>query len=113
VLSLEFLVTQAGYEIRVSRDGAEALAAVREWRPDLVLLDIMLPLKDGFEVCQQIRDDPAIRDTKVIMITAKGREVEVAKGMAVGADAYVTKPFSTKELVALIRQMLGDDAAEA
>jgi DNA-binding response OmpR family regulator len=113
VLSLEFLVTQAGYEIRVARDGAEALAAVREWRPDLVLLDIMLPLKDGFEVCQQIRDDPAIRDTKVIMITAKGREVEVAKGMAVGADAYVTKPFSTKELVALIRQMLGDDAAEA
>jgi DNA-binding response OmpR family regulator len=113
VLSLEFLMKQAGYEIRVARDGEEALRCVQEWRPELVLLDVMLPLRDGFEVCQQIREEPETRDTRVIMITAKGREVEVAKGLAVGADAYVTKPFSTKELVAQVRRMLGDDAPAA
>jgi DNA-binding response OmpR family regulator len=113
VLSLEFLMKQAGYDIRVARDGEEALRVAEEWRPDLVLLDVMLPLRTGFEVCQRIRETPAIRDARVIMITAKGREVEVAKGLAVGADAYVTKPFSTKELVAQVRAMLGDDVAPA
>jgi DNA-binding response OmpR family regulator len=113
VLSLEFLMKQSGYEIRVARDGEEALQAVREWRPDLVLLDVMLPLRDGFEVCQKIREDAETAHTRVIMITAKGREVEVAKGLAVGADAYVTKPFSTKELVAQVRQTLGDTDAAA
>jgi DNA-binding response OmpR family regulator len=114
VLSLEFLMRQAGYRIRVARDGEEALRCVQEWLPDLVLLDVMLPLRDGFEVCQQVREDPRTRGTHVIMLTAKGREVEVAKGLAVGADAYVTKPFSTKDLVAQVRQVLGDaDAAPA
>jgi DNA-binding response OmpR family regulator len=111
VLSLEFLMKQAGYEIRIAYDGDEALRCALEWRPDLVLLDVMLPLRDGFEVCQQIREHPDARDTRVIMLTAKGREVEVAKGMAVGADAYVTKPFSSRELVAQVRHILGDDAA--
>jgi DNA-binding response OmpR family regulator len=113
VLSLEFLMQQSGYEIRVARDGEEALQAVREWKPDLVLLDVMLPLRDGFEVCQKIREDAETASTRVIMITAKGREVEVAKGLAVGADAYVTKPFSTKELVAQVRETLGDADAAA
>jgi DNA-binding response OmpR family regulator len=113
VLSLEFLMKQSGYEIRVARDGEEALQAVREWKPDLVLLDVMLPLRDGFEVCQKIREDAETASTRVIMITAKGREVEVAKGLAVGADAYVTKPFSTKELVAQVRETLGDADAAA
>jgi DNA-binding response OmpR family regulator len=113
VLSLEFLMKQAGYDVRVARDGEEALRAAAEWRPDLVLLDIMLPLRDGFEVCQKIRETPAIAHAKVIMITAKGREVEIAKGLAVGANAYVTKPFSTKELVAQVRDTLGDGRAPA
>lgn len=111
VLSLEFLMRQAGYEIRVARDGEEALRAAREWKPDLILLDIMLPLRDGYEVCQQIRAMPGGGDVKIIMLTAKGREVEVAKGLAVGADRYVTKPFSTKELVAQVREALGDAPA--
>jgi DNA-binding response OmpR family regulator len=76
-------------------------------RPDLILLDIMLPKKDGFEVCQQIRANPEWRGVKVVMLTAKGRDTEVAKGLALGADAYVTKPFSTKDLVAQVRQLLG------
>jgi DNA-binding response OmpR family regulator len=113
VLSLEFLMKQAGYEIRVVHDGEEALRVVREWKPDLVLLDIMLPLRDGFEVCQKIREDPETAETRIIMITAKGREVEIAKGLALGADAYVTKPFSTKELVAQVRQTLGVGDAPA
>jgi DNA-binding response OmpR family regulator len=113
VLSLEFLMKQAGYEIRVVHDGEEALRVVREWKPDLVLLDIMLPLRDGFEVCQKIREDPETAETRIIMITAKGREVEIAKGLALGADAYVTKPFSTKELVAQVRETLGDADAAA
>jgi DNA-binding response OmpR family regulator len=108
VHSLEFLMQQAGYETRVARDGEEALQGVREWRPDVVLLDVMLPLRDGYEVCQRIREDPETAATHVIMVSARGREVEVAKGIAVGADAYVTKPFSTRELVAQVRRALGD-----
>jgi two-component system, OmpR family, alkaline phosphatase synthesis response regulator PhoP len=79
----------------------------RRSRPDLILLDIMLPKKDGFEVCQQIRANPEWRGVKVVMLTAKGRDTEVTKGLALGADAYVTKPFSTKDLVAQVRKLLG------
>ena len=81
--------------------------AVASLRPDLILLDIMLPKKDGFEVCQQIRANPEWQQVKVVMLTAKGRDTEVTKGLALGADAYVTKPFSTKDLVAQVRKLLG------
>jgi DNA-binding response OmpR family regulator len=96
-----------GFEVAVAVDGDAALQAMSDHLPDLVLLDIMLPKKDGFEVCQQIRANPAWQGVKVVMVTAKGRDTETAKGLALGADAYMTKPFSTKDLVQLVKQLLG------
>ena len=108
VVSLEFLMKQRGYDVRVVSDGAAALAAVREFRPDLVLLDVMMPTVSGYDVCQKLREDPTVQNVKIIMLSAKGRDVEVSKGVAVGADAYVTKPFATRELVAKVEAMLGE-----
>ena len=106
VLSLEFLMRQAGFDVRIARDGDAALAAVAERIPDLVLLDLMIPGRDGYEVCQAIRSNPACAGTKIVMLTARSREVEREKGMALGADDYVTKPFSTRELVERVRKLL-------
>ncbi len=106
VASLEFLMEQAGLEVKVAQDGAAALALVASFRPDLVLLDVMMPVKNGYEVCQQLKSDPASQEIKVILLSAKGRDVEVAKGLELGADAYVTKPFSTRELVAKVKELL-------
>lgn len=107
VVSLEFLMKREGFDVQVAVDGEAALQAIAAQVPDLILLDIMLPRKDGFEVCQQIRANPQWQSIKVVMLTAKGRDTEVSKGLALGADAYMTKPFSTKELVAQVRQLLG------
>lgn len=109
VISLEFLIAQAGYDLRVAHNGQEALEQVAAFEPDLILLDVMLPHINGFEVCRRVRENPAWQRIKIIMLTAKGREVEVTKGLALGADAYVTKPFSTKELLAQVRDILGDN----
>jgi len=106
VISLELLMKREGYETRVAQNGDDALAMVKEFRPDLVLLDVMLPRKNGFEVCQQIRADPEHAGTRIVMLTAKGRDTEVAKGLALGADAYITKPFATKALVTQVKQLL-------
>jgi DNA-binding response OmpR family regulator len=106
VLSLEFLMRQAGYAVRIARDGDAALAAVAAAAPDLVLLDLMIPGKDGYAVCEAIRADPACARTRIVMLTARSREVEREKGLALGADAYVTKPFSTRELVERVRALL-------
>jgi len=108
VISLEFLLEQDGYRVLVARDGNEALEAIEREVPDLVLLDIMLPRLSGYDVCQRIRQNPNWRKVRVIMLTARGREVEVTKGLALGADAYVTKPFSTRELLDQVRRQLGD-----
>ncbi len=107
VISLEFLMKKEGFEVAVAVDGEEALAKVDSFRPDLVLLDVMMPKKSGFEVCEALRADPEKAGLLVVMLTAKGRETEVAKGLAIGADAYVTKPFSTKDLVLKVKGMLG------
>jgi len=109
VISLEFLMKREGFAVSVAVDGEEALRKIAEIQPDLVLLDIMMPKKSGFEVCQEIRANPAWASIKIVMLTAKGRDTEVQKGMALGADAYVTKPFSTKDLVAKVRSVLGLD----
>jgi DNA-binding response OmpR family regulator len=106
LISLEYLMKREGFEVHVARDGEEALAALRRERPRLVLLDVMMPRKTGFEVCQELRADETLRDTLVLMLTAKGRDTDVAKGRGVGADAYVTKPFSTKDLVLEVRRLL-------
>ena len=105
--SLEFLMEQAGFEVKLASNGREALELVASFAPDLLILDVMMPEMNGYEVCQRLKSDPATREVKVVMLSAKGREVEVAKGLELGADAYVTKPFSTRELVAKVREMLG------
>ncbi len=106
VLSLEYLLKRAGYETAVAPDGEAALEAMAA-APDLVVLDVMLPKLNGFEVCERIRADPRWRGTKILMLTARGRDTEVARGLRVGADAYVTKPFSTKDLMAQLDDLLG------
>lgn len=106
VISLEFLMEQAGYLVDVARSGDEALAKITRFAPDLILLDVMLPGMNGFDLCQRIRQTPAWQHMKVIMLTAKGREVEITKGLALGADAYITKPFSTKALLAEVAKQL-------
>ncbi|TXH06085.1 MAG: response regulator [Rhodocyclaceae bacterium] len=107
VISLEFLMKKEGFEVAIANDGEDALAKVDSFGPDLVLLDVMMPRKSGFEVCEALRADPAKSTLKIVMLTAKGRDTEVAKGLAIGADAYMTKPFSTKELLAMVKAMLG------
>ncbi|MBC8317324.1 MAG: response regulator [Desulfobulbaceae bacterium] len=106
VLSLKFLITQEGFEVRTAGSGEEALQALAEQVPDLILLDVMMPKPDGYEVCQKIRATPEWKDIPVIMLTAKGRDVEKEKGFAMGADDYITKPFSTKELVSKVLDIL-------
>jgi DNA-binding response OmpR family regulator len=110
VVSLEFLMKREGHRVSIARDGDAALAAIRELRPDLVLLDVMMPGKTGFEVCAAVRGDEALAGVRILMLSAKGRDTDMAKGQALGADAYMTKPFSTRELADKVRAML-DGAA--
>jgi len=107
VLSLEFLLRQQGYEVSVARDGEEALAAAEEQRLDLVVLDVMLPGLDGFEVCRRLRERPDLAGLKILLLTARGREVERVRGLEEGADAYVRKPFSTRQLMKTVAELLG------
>ena len=111
VISVEFLLKREGYLVSVAHDGEEALAKLRGERPDLVVLDVMMPKKTGFEVCQELRADAGLKDVRVLMLTAKGRDTEIAKGLALGADAYMTKPFSTADLVARVKSMLAQPAS--
>jgi DNA-binding response OmpR family regulator len=106
VISLEYLMAREGYTVLVARDGQEALDMIARDRPDLVLLDVMMPKKSGFEVCQAVRANEELQATKILMLTAKGRDTDLAKGLALGADAYMTKPFSTRELVQKVADML-------
>ena len=106
VLSLEFLLKQAGFRVRTVSDGEAALAAITQEPPDLVLLDVMIPGRDGYAVCQEIRSNPTWRGVRIIMLTAKGGDAQREKGLSLGADEYVTKPFSTRELVERVRRIL-------
>jgi len=108
VTSLEFLMRRAGYETRVASDGEEALQLLPVFRPHLVLLDIMLPRRSGLEVCREIRADASLAGTRVLMLTAKGGRHEQERGLEAGADDYVTKPFSTQDLVARAQSLLAD-----
>ena len=111
VAAIEFLLKQRGYDVYTAADGAEALRAVESIVPDLVVLDVMMPQTSGYEVCQTIRKRAEWRHIKVLMLSAKGRDAEVVKGVAMGADLYVTKPFSTRELMARIDGLLGTSPA--
>jgi DNA-binding response OmpR family regulator len=113
VVPIQFLMEQQGYSVIVAENGHAALDVIYKYIPDLVLLDIMLPGIDGYEVCEIVRLNPKLRDIKIIFLTAKGREVEIAKGLALGADAYITKPFSNAELVAKVKTVLNNIHEEA
>jgi DNA-binding response OmpR family regulator len=106
LLSLQFLMKKNGYEVRTAKDGEEALAEISRAAPDLVLLDVMMPKMDGFSICERIRATPEWRDMRIIMLTARGRDIEREKGLALGADDYITKPFSTKDAIARVEAVL-------
>ena len=106
MISLEYLLKREGFDVTLARDGQEAVEAIVRDPPDLVLLDVMMPSKTGLEVCQEIRENPDLQDVLIVLLTAKGRDTDIAKGMAMGADAYVTKPFSTRDLVTTVRNIL-------
>ena len=107
VISLEYLMKREGYTVLVARDGQEALDVIVRDRPDLVLLDVMMPKKTVYEVCQAVRAIDDLQATRILMLTAKGRDTDVAKGVALGADAYMTKPFSNRDLVRKVKDLLG------
>jgi DNA-binding response OmpR family regulator len=107
VIPLEYLMRREGYDVLTAADGEAALQAVADRPPDLVILDVMLPRMSGFDVCRALRSDPRHGRLRILMLSAKGRESEIEKGLAVGADAYVTKPFSTRDLIARVRGLLG------
>ncbi len=106
LVSLEYLLKREGFQVLLAHDGVQALAMLHTERPRLLLLDVMMPGKDGYEVCQALRADTALQHTPVLMVSAKGRDTDIAKGLGVGADAYLTKPFATRELVAKVRELL-------
>ena len=107
LLSLEFLMRKVGFDVRTASDGEQALAAIGESPPDLVLLDVSMPRRNGYEVCEAIRAEPLWSGVRVVMLTARGRDVEREKGLAMGADDYVTKPFATRELVDKVQALIG------
>ena len=113
VVPIQFLMEQQGYRVMTADRGEDALDLIYQYKPDLVLLDIMLPGIDGYEVCEIVRLNPNYRDVKIIFFTAQGREVEIAKGLALGADAYITKPYSKAELVAKVKELLDETYEEA
>jgi DNA-binding response OmpR family regulator len=106
VVPIQFLMEQQGYSVLVAENGEDALDVIYKYKPDLILLDIMLPRIDGYEVCEIVRLNPEYRNVKIIFLTAKGREVEIAKGLALGANAYITKPFSNTQLIAKVKELL-------
>lgn len=110
VVALEYLLSREGFDVRVARDGDEALRLVETFRPALALLDVTMPRRSGVEVCRKLRATPDLAGLKIVMLTAKGRETEVELGLAAGADLYVTKPFSTRDLVARVVTLLAQRA---
>ena len=113
VVPIQFLMEQQGYRVMTAERGEDALDLIYQYKPDLVLLDIMLPGIDGYEVCEIVRLNPDYRNIKIIFITARGREEEIAKGLALGADAYITKPYSNAALVAKVKELLEKTYEEA
>ncbi|MBF0288042.1 MAG: response regulator [SAR324 cluster bacterium] len=110
VISLEFLMEENGYAVFIAKTGEEALELAEKHEPDLILLDVMLPQRTGFEVCQILRAQDKFEKTKIVLLTAKGREVDIKKGLTLGADAYITKPFSTRDLVKTVHDILADES---
>lgn len=112
-IALDYLLTREGYQHDRIANGAEAMERIRATHPDLVLLDVMLPEISGYEICQDVRMDPALKDVKILMMTARGSAMERRKGLALGADGFIAKPFELKELREEVRRLLAGGAAQA
>lgn len=106
LMSLDFLMKKEGFHVFIARDGEEALTIIKTENPDLIVLDIMMPNVDGYEVCRFVKNSPAYEKIKVIFLSAKTSKADIEKGYALGADGYVVKPFSTKELVKQVKQLI-------
>jgi DNA-binding response OmpR family regulator len=106
IVAIQFLMEQSGYETIVAFSGEEAMETIARQHPDLILLDIMLPVVDGFEVCQRVRENSEWKDIRIVLVTALGSEANAAKGLALGADAYITKPFANADLIAKVKELL-------
>ena len=106
VIALEYLMKRAGYEVVIASDGQEALEYLSANKPSLMILDVMMPHKNGFEVCEQVRSENRFSDMPILMLSAKGREAEMKKGLSLGADDYIAKPFSTHELIERVKSLL-------
>ena len=110
IRSLSFVLEREGYWVETARNGEEALQKIRVLRPCLVFLDVMMPIKNGYQVCAEVREDPLIADTHIIMLSAKGQQVDRERGLLGGTDEYITKPFSPREIIALVRTIVKDEA---
>jgi len=106
IVPVQFLMEQNGYDVMVAFSGEEAMEIIADKKVDLILLDIMLPVIDGFEVCQRVRENPQWNKIKIILLTALGSDANVEKGLALGADAYITKPFSNVDIVEQVKELL-------
>ena len=111
VESVSYVVRKAGFEVVVAEDGEEALDMGRKEKPDLIFLDIMMPKVTGYEVCRQLKEDPATSDTYIIMLTARGQEEDERKALDMGADEFMTKPFSPRKMRAKLLEILADGEA--
>lgn len=110
-VALDYLMTREGYEQKRTATGAGAVELIRDMHPDLVLLDVMLPEVSGYEICQNVRMDPTLNDVKILMMTARGSAMERRKGLAMGADGFISKPFELKALRAEVRRILAGEPA--
>ena len=106
VRSLTFVLKKEGYDVSSATDGEEAIAEVRKSKPNLMFLDVMMPKKNGYQVCQEIKDDPGLSDIYIIMLTAKGQEADREKGLSLGADEFITKPFSPMKIIERVGELL-------
>ena len=105
--ALTYLLEDEGYQLWLAKDGAETITKVREFRPDILFLDVMMPEINGYDVCRAIKSDPVLKNTYVIMLTAKGQVAEQERGKEVGADEYIVKPFSPMEILTKIKDIMG------
>lgn len=108
IVPLEFLMKQNNYDVQTAETGEKALDLISSWKPDLILLDIMLPGMDGYEVCQKIRQEKEFNQIKIVFLSAMARSIDIAKGMGLAADDYITKPFATDYVVNKIKELLED-----
>jgi len=106
VMSLDFLMRKAQFEVFIARNGQEALQLAQQEQPDLMLLDVMMPDIDGYEVCEKVKASKATKHCKIIFMSAKGKDSDIQKGLSLGASLYVTKPFSTRTLMKQVQQLM-------